>query len=256
MSVVISFINEKGGIGKTSVCFSTAWELSSHNKILMIDLDGQKANLTYFAGIDKIQERMTMAQVFQGSVEMKDIILSVKENLDIVPGNVTVSELSQGAKVTRFRRSLEAVGEKYDYIFIDVNPTPNRSHLLALSCSNYLIIPMLPDIASLEANNGIAESIEEVKETTNPNLNVLGLLFNKYNGRTNLSKEVMAVTQEMAKSLDTKVFDTKIRNAVVLSENVYNHEGITEYAPKSNAAEDYRKLAKEIEESIKEKESK
>lgn len=251
MSRITTFINEKGGIGKTSSCFNVAWELSKKNRVLMIDLDGQRANLTWFCGIEKTDDMVTMFNVLQAGESIQKAIVNVKENLDLVPATVIVSNLTQTAKIIRMKKALEEVKDLYDYVFIDVNPTPNWSHVLALSTSDYIIIPMLPDPASLEGNIGIKESVEEVLETTNPNLKVLGILFNKNTNRTNLSKQVAAVAEKMAAQLNTKVFETKIRNAVVLSENAHVHQGITDYDPASNAAEDVRNLVKEIERMVK-----
>lgn len=250
MGSIITFINEKGGIGKTSCCFNTAWELAKSKKVLMIDLDGQRANLTYFTGIQKSDDMVTMYNILQTGSDIRESIITVNDGLFLIPATVNVANLNQNAKITRMKKSLAEIKSEYDYIFIDVNPTPNWSHVLALSSSDYIIIPMLPDIASLEANNGISESIEEVQETTNPNLKVLGILFNKNNSRTNLSKQVNSIAEKMAIQLESKVFKTKIRNTVALSENVYLHQGVTDYSPKSTAADDIRNLVIEIEKEI------
>jgi len=252
MGTIITFINEKGGIGKTSCCFNVAWELAKKKKILLIDMDGQRANLTFFCGLPKKDDMLTIFNVLQSNNNIKDAIQRVNENLDIVPASEDVAHLTTNAKISKLKKVLEEVKNDYDYIFIDVNPTPGWGHILALSASNYIIIPMLPDVASLEANNGIAESVEEILETSNPSLKVLGLLFNKFNSRTNLSKQVLSIAEKMATILDTKVFVTKIRNAVSMSENVYEHTGITDYDTSSAVAEDIRNLVKEIESRIEE----
>ena len=147
-SKIITFINEKGGVGKTSVCFNIAWELSCRaKKILMIDMDGQKANLTFFAGVsagadtggsgtrvsnndqsdgrnyeqvndrsrdennshDKPQEISTMSDVFKREVDIKSTIMPVKENLDIVPADSGVANLDMSAKVSKFRKAVESI---------------------------------------------------------------------------------------------------------------------------------------------------
>ena len=106
---------------------------------------------------------------------------------------------------------------------------------------------MLPDIASLEGNKGILETIEEIQGTTNPSLRILGFLFNKNNSRTVLAKQVNDAAESMAESVGSSLFDTKIRNTVTLSENVIAHVGVTEYAPGSPAAEDISAFADEME---------
>lgn len=247
----ITFINEKGGVGKTSVCFNSAWELSRRGRrVLMIDMDGQKANLTFFTGADQNDNIITMADVFKGDVSIRDIVMNVKENLDIIPANSSMANLGMEAKVIKFRKSIAELADDYDYIFIDVNPAPGWSHYLSLSVSDYAVIVMLPDIASLEGNKGILETIEEIQGTTNPGLDILGLLFNKNNSRTILAKQVTEAAEAMAAAAGTSVFDTKIRNSVALSENIIAHTGITEYAPSSPSAEDFILFIKELERRI------
>ena len=142
---------------------------------------------------------------------------------------------------------LPQIDDNYDYIFIDVNPTPNWSQALGLSMADAAVIVMLPDVASLEANMGMIESVVEIQKTTNYDLKILGILMNKYNGRTNIAKEALKNAERMASVLNTKVLKTRIRNSVSMSENVMAHVGVTEYDPSSRVADDIRSLCKEIE---------
>ena len=107
MNHTITFINEKGGIGKTSCCFNLAWEIAKKHKVLMVDMDGQRANLTYFCGIEKKDDMPTMYNVLQTGESIKNTIVNVKENLDLVPATVNVSNLNQAAKITRMKKALE-----------------------------------------------------------------------------------------------------------------------------------------------------
>lgn len=245
----ITFINEKGGVGKTAICFNLAWHLSKTKKILLIDLDGQRANLTYFTGIKKTDELLTMYDVLKGITPISSAIQGIRRYIDIVPAAVTTSFIDTDIEVKDMKRAIDEVKDRYDYIFIDVSPSPNWSQFLALSVSDYCIIPMLPDVTSLEADEGMIETIEEVHKQ-NTDLKVLGLLINRNENRTNLSRQVKETAQVIAKRLNTEIFDTKIRNSVAVSEAVYFHVGITEYAKKLAVAEDYRQLAKEIERRI------
>ena len=249
MAKIITFINEKGGVGKTSACFNSAWELSSRQKkILMVDMDGQKANLTFFTGADaQIKDMTTMADIFKRDADIHNAIFPIHPNLDLIPANMDMANLGMEAKVVKFRKSLQEVQDRYDYVFIDVNPAPGWSHYLSLSVSDYAIIVMLPDIASLEGNKGILETIEEIQGTNNPSLKILGFLFNKNNNRTVLARQVLDAATDMAEQYGTNLFNVKIRNAVVLSENLITHEGVTDYAPSSLASKDIKALADEIE---------
>ena len=248
---VITYINEKGGVGKTSVCYNTAWSLARQGKkILMIDVDGQKANLTFFSGVPRTDSMKTIVDVLKGGISLEDAAVPVKDNLDIIPANMAVAEIGMDAKISRFRSELKAVKDKYDYVFVDVNPSPGWGHYLSLSVSDFAVVIMLPDIASLEGNAGILESIAEIQETTNTKLQIAGILFNRSNDRTNLGKQVQEVAERMAAGAETTIFETKIPQAVSLSECVASHVGITEYDPGSRAAEAVKGFASELERGV------
>lgn len=251
MATVITYINEKGGTGKTSICMNVSWELSKHGKkVLIVDIDGQKSNLTYFIG--KAEEaKKSLYDVLQNETPVKDAILPVKENLDILPATLPVTDLSPTiAPLKKVRPIIKELRESYDYIMIDVNPSPQWSHYLALSVSDYVQIIMLPDVASLPAGTGMIESVEEVWESGNPNLKVLGILFNMNDNTTVIGREVKTVAQEYAEKLNSKVMNTTIRRAVPMREYVAVHVGVTDYAPRSAVADDIRNLVKETEKEV------
>lgn len=246
--MIIAFLNEKGGVGKTSLCFNVGWYLAEMGKkILFIDLDGQRANLSFFCNIKDREDRPSMKDVLLDGMDINETIVPVKNNIDILPGNVELTEIGKSVKLTSMIEALDSINAQYDYIFVDVNPTPTRIHVLTMAVADYLVIPMLPDVATLEANKGITETFALVKNSNiNPKLKVLGIVFNKFNSRANLSQQVSDVTDQMAKQLNTAVFNTKVRNNIALSENVGQHIGITEYDSKSNGAIDIVALTSEI----------
>ena len=172
----------------------------------------------------------------------KEKIYDFKDNAQII------SVPNRGYDLAPFLQAVKTVNlDDYDYIMIDVNPSPGWSHYLSLSVADYAVVVMLPDIASLEGNDGVFDSIDEIRETTNDKLKVLGILFNKCSSRTVLARQVIEVARAMAENADSSLFDSKIRNAIVLSENISQNVGITDYAPKSDAAGDIRNFADEIE---------
>lgn len=247
----MTYINEKGGVGKTSICYNTAWLLASEGtRILMIDIDGQKANLTFFSGVNKANGMKTMIDVLKNGCSLESAAVQVKDNLWIVPADAAVSDIGMDAKVSRFRKELQEVEELYDYIFIDVTPSPGWSHYLSLSVSDYAIVIMLPDIASLEGNSGILESIQEIQETTNSKLEIAGILFNRNNDRITLSHRVREVVETMADDAGTVIFRSKIPQAISLSECVAAHVGITDYDSGSKAAEAIIAFSKELKTKI------
>lgn len=249
MAQIIAYINEKGGVGKSSVCYNVGWALAEQGrKVLMVDLDAQRANLTFIAGIDKPAGLATLYDVLEHGLDVKKAVLVVEDRLHIIPATADVAGLYQNSSLEAMQKSMDQLRPYYDYIFIDVSPTPNRGHALALAAADGVIIPMLPDVTSLEANMGVVESVSLAREKVNPHLKVLGVVLNKYTWRPLLSSQVTATANKMAGALGSRVFQTKIRQGVALAENVGQHLGVTAYAPKSKGAEDILKLCKEIEE--------
>lgn len=249
MGKTIAFLNEKGGTGKTSCCFNTAWYFSTAEKrVLLVDFDGQNANLSYMAGVNK-QDVKTLREIVDGT-PTREAILNLKENLDIIPAATRVTNISSEAKILTLKRALAEVKDEYDYIFIDASPSPDWKHALILVASDYVIIPNLPDVMSLEADNGIIDSIKEIQESANPNLRVLGIVINSNEERSNLSAESKKVAELLTKKVNSSLFDTKIRRSSKMGETVAAHVGITDYAPNTKVATDIIFFAEEIERRI------
>lgn len=247
MGFIITFVNEKGGVGKTSCCYNMAWELANMKKnVLMIDMDGQRSNLTYYAGIEKNEDTLTMADLLRKNVNPSEAVQKVKDNLFIVPATQDVTNIGSTVKLKKMKDVIAALERHYDYVFIDVSPSPDYRHLLSLSISDYALIIMLPDMASVEADNGIIETIEEVREVANQYLKVAGILFNRNEMRSNMGSIVRKLANEISTKLNTKVFKNSIRNAVAIGEVAYMHEGITDYDSNSKVADDVRKVVKEF----------
>jgi chromosome partitioning protein len=148
---------------------------------------------------------------------------------------------------------LSTVAGYYDYIIIDTPPALNILTVNAYAAADYLIIPMVPEILSLLGVSQIKETINTVRATVNPNLVVLGILLNKYNTRTLLSREVKDMAQNIASQIGTRVFDTYIRSSVSVAEAPAQGENLLDYAPRSNPAIDYKNLVSEVVELIRQR---
>lgn len=245
MTKIVTFIAEKGGTSRSSVVFSSSWLLASKGKkILIIDMDGQAANVSYYAGVNKTPDMHTLVDLFKG-VDIKDTIVNIKENLDIIPANAELTNLGQTAKLSVLKKAVRSIPE-YDFIFIDVNPTPGWTHFLSLSISDSAIIVSLPDVACLKANEGILESIDEIQNSSNPNLQMLGILFGKNENRTSMAQQVHEFAEKMAQRAGTTVFNSSIRNSVVMGELVAAHKGISDYSPKSPVSGDFNEFVNEF----------
>ena len=144
------------------------------------------------------------------------------------------------------KNELDKVERSYDYIVIDTPPALNVLTINAYVASGALIIPMAPEILSLLGISQIRDTINTVKKYYNPDLRVLGILLNKFNQRLTLNREVLELSGEIARKLDTKVLDTKIRSSVVVAEAPAHGESVLSYAPHSNPSQDFQALLDEI----------
>ena len=251
MARILSFINEKGGVGKTSICFNLAWAFAEQgHKVCLLDLDGQRANISFFAGIDKSEDVTTLYDILVDGVDARKGVLGVTDNLHIIPATSNVVDLNRhNASFEAMQQAVATITPYYDYLFIDVSPSPNHGHALALAVSDFVLLPMLAEVTSLAANIGIAQTVQQAKEI-NPALVVLGIILNRYNWRTNLSKQATAATKKFAESLSTKIFNTKVRTNIAIAECVGQHQGVTTYAPKSKGAADIQELTNEIKREV------
>ena len=187
----------------------------------------------------------TIMHIFRGA-DPEDVIVPVKSNLDIIPANTEVTGLLSIHKIKTFKDFINKMRKKYDYILIDVPPSPNWSHVLCLSVCDYVMPIVNPDAASPKAIIGLNDSVEEIQSTSNPSLEYLGIIMNKYNERTNIAKTMLQQTENIAKQLEVSLFDTKIHQSVLLEEHILSHQSIFEYAGKSKAAKEYKNLSEEI----------
>ena len=243
---VLTILQEKGGCGKSSAIFNVSYYLSQNYKVLVIDLDGQAADITYYFFGNTIEDRDSILTILdcmrKTSVSVFDVIRPVTENLHLIPANISVTNIATTDKLVTFRKIINELKEVYDYILIDVPPSPNWSHMLCLSVSKYIMPIVNPDIASPKALTSLCESISEAQEYTNPEADYLGIIMNMYDGRTNLARNMMIEVDNIATKLGTCMFRTNISQSVILKEHIACHQSVFEYAPKSKSAKEYEML--------------
>lgn len=248
MSTIITLTNQKGGVGKTTTSCAIISGLTKLNKkVLGIDLDPQ-GNLGFSLGLD-IDECATIYDVFTQQVSIEEAIYKTEYG-DIIPSNILLSgaelEFSRPGREFLLSKAIEPVQDRYDYIIIDTPPSLNILTVNAFVASNALIIPMIPEILSLLGVAQLKETVKTVREFYNPNLEILGILLTKFNRRINLAQEVAEMANEIAKQLNTTVFESKIRTSVVVAEAPAHGESLYSYAPRSNPTVDYEKLVENI----------
>ncbi len=248
MAFTIVFTNQKGGVGKTTSSSTLAVGLSKMGKrVLSVDLDPQ-GNLGFSLGID-IEKGLTAYELLRGEVTAKQAIRKTEDYGDVITSNILLSEMGsfsgEGVQLL-LKNALKEVKSDYDFIVIDTPPALNILTINAYAAADYLIIPMAAEILSLVGLVQLKETVEVVKTTVNPNLQVLGILLTRFNRRTNLGKDVAEMAETVAGQLGTVIFDSKIRNGVAASEAPAHGANILDYAPKSNPAKDYSEFIEEV----------
>ncbi|MEA5083835.1 MAG: ParA family protein [Lachnospiraceae bacterium] len=248
MSIIITLTNQKGGVGKTTTSSALVTGLSLNGyKVLGVDLDPQ-GNLGFCLGVD-VENTTTIYEVFKGQASIEDAICKTEFG-DIIPSNILLSgaelEFNRSGREYLLKEYLEPLKQKYDFIVIDTPPALNILTVNAYVASDFLIVPMIPEILSLLGVTQLRETVETVKRFYNEKLVVMGLLLTKFNGRTNLAKEVSEMADQIAEQLDTKVFNSRIRAGVAVAEAPAHGESILLYAPRSKPTIDYVNFVEEV----------
>lgn len=243
----ITIINQKGGVGKSTTAHAIGAGLSIKGyKVLFIDLDAQ-GNLSYTLNADT--RGYNSLGVLERPQTIKEEIQQIG-NIDILASSPNLAGadniINQTGKEYRLKEALELVKDIYDYCIIDTPPALGIVTVNALTASTGAIIPAQADIYSLQGISQLNQTIEAVKKYCNPNLYIMGIVLTRHSKRMIIRREVAEMLEETAKDLNTKLYNTKIRESIALVEAQAMKEDIYTYAPKSNATEDYMALTEEI----------
>lgn len=253
MGKILAILNQKGGVGKTTTTINTGAGLKIlGKKVLVIDNDPQ-GNLTSSLGFknkfeNTIFDVMKSIAKIGEKITMDNAIVHVDEGLDLIASDSTMygAELVLGGVTSReklLKKALDQVKDNYDYILIDCSPNLGFLSLNALVASDGVLVPIVSEYLPLEGLASLETTIEEIKEELNPNLEILGVLITNYDQRQSLSKEII---EAIRNHFGEKTFKTIIRTNVSLAEAPSFGQDIYKYNPKSNGAEDYMNLCKEI----------
>ena len=243
---VVSFSNHKGGVGKTcSACNVGAGLARKGKKVLLVDLDPQ-ANLSLSLGVRDVDR--SIYQVLMNETPVKDVVLQVGENLDLIPASLDLAgaEIELAAEAGRemiLKEILEPLLGKYDYILIDCAPTLGLLTTNALTAASEVYIPLQAQYLSLQGITKLTGVVEKIKARLNKSLKVGGVFLTQYDGRKVLNRDIADAIDEHFQAL---VFKTKIRDNISLAEAPGHGQDIFRYSPKSNGAKDYEGLCEEI----------
>ena len=255
MAKIISLVNQKGGVGKTTTSINLAAALGKEKKkTLLIDLDPQ-GNASTGLGYQNGDFEHDIYDVLTGVCPIEDAIIKTKfKNLSLVPSTINLAgvdvefvknmlEDSSFRQNEQLRNALTSIKEDYDYIIIDCQPSLGISTMNALVASNSVIIPVQCEFFALEGITQLLNSIIMVQDNMNPNLRIEGVLLTMLDGRTNIGLEVI---EEVRKYFKNKVFNTIIPRLVRLVEAPSHGKPISDYDPTSRATLAYENLAKEV----------
>ena len=247
-TTIVSIAQNKGGTAKTTTTLNLGAALAAQgHRVLLIDLDPQ-GNLSSGTGIDLAKLENSMYEVFTDrNISLTDVARDQEHiKLKVAPAHISMVTLemdlvNRNGREWILKRKLEALNGQFDYILIDCPPSLGLTVTNALAASDYVLLPVQTQAYALYGVPQLMEMVNVIREDLNPSLKVLGVLLT-FTNRTRLSREV---EEEVKKFFGDEVFKVSIRQNVKLAEAPLSGQSILTYAP--DAAEDYIKLAEEVE---------
>ncbi len=244
---IISIVNQKGGVGKTTCCQNIGAGLANENRrVLYVDADPQ-GNLSTSCGV-KTDGKYTLFEVLRGECSATDSIVKINEHIDIIPADLALAAAdltlaNEPGKELLIKEALDSVTGNYDYILIDCPPSLGLMTLASLTASGEIFVAMSPEFLPTGGLVQLTNTIDIVQKRLNNQVHISGVILNLYDGRRRLHKEAAAAIE---KQFPNATFHTRIRNSVAIAEAPAFHQSIFDYRPSSHGAVDFGGLIREI----------
>lgn len=243
--MIISIINQKGGVAKTTSTYNISALLAKKDKkVLMIDLDPQ-ASLTVSVGIEPEELRRTIYNVICENEDITNIIIELDKNLYIAPSviDLSIAELSLVNKIAResiLKKKIEKVKNNFDYIIIDCPPSLGLLVVNALSASDKILIPVATDYLAYRGLRLLLSTVDNVKENINSELSILGVIATLFDRRTLHSREVLEILEDKYNVIG------KISISVQVKDSILAGKPLVEYNPKHHIVDEYKQVVEVI----------